>query len=244
MDAPTRRLAHAATGAHELDEALSDRARLLLFDYLAVATQGSVSASSAAAREALAADSAPQTAVVEGTGLWTSTSTAALLNAVSGHGIELDDTHEPASLHPGVVVWPTVLALGDERDASPAEMLAAAAAAGRLLGLSTAQMVSAFGIAATSACGSMEYLSDGAWTKRLNPALPASNGILAARAWRPAASGARGPPSRAARASCRATATPIPSRGRTFPSSRAKASGRRASSSIPAAGTSTGASTS
>ena len=83
MDAPTRRLAHAATGAHELDEALSDRARLLLFDYLAVATQGSVSASSAAAREALAADSAPQTAVVEGTGLWTSTSTAALLNAVS-----------------------------------------------------------------------------------------------------------------------------------------------------------------
>ncbi|MDP2958835.1 MAG: MmgE/PrpD family protein [Longimicrobiales bacterium] len=226
MDAPTRRLAHAATGAHELDEALCDRARLLLFDYLAVAIRGSRSASSVTARGALAADSATPSAVLEGTGLRTSTPAAALLNAISGHGIEMDDTNEPASLHAGVAVWPTVLALGDERGASPAEMLAAAvagydaacrvgrmlggatayergfhptgvcgvfgaaAAAGRLLGLSTEQMVSALGIAATSACGSMEYLSDGAWTKRLNPGLAAANGILAARL---ASGGFRGP---------------------------------------------------
>jgi 2-methylcitrate dehydratase PrpD len=66
----------------------------------------------------------------------------------------------------------------------------AAAAAGRLLGLDQVGLTAAFGIAGTSASGSMEYLSNGSWTKRLNPAVAAVNGIRAARL---AAAGFTGP---------------------------------------------------
>ncbi len=58
--------------------------------------------------------------------------------------------------------------------------LGAAAAAASALGLDAAGMTSAVGIAATMASGSMEFLCDGAWTKRLHPALAARNGVEAA----------------------------------------------------------------
>ena len=53
----------------------------------------------------------------------------------------------------------------------------AAAAASRLLGLDAASMRSALGISLSLAAGSMAFLVDGAWTKRLHPGW--------ARAWRP-----------------------------------------------------------
>lgn len=56
----------------------------------------------------------------------------------------------------------------------------AAAAAASLLGLDREATISALGIAATMAAGSMEFLTDGAWTKRLHPALAARNGVEAA----------------------------------------------------------------
>jgi 2-methylcitrate dehydratase PrpD len=58
--------------------------------------------------------------------------------------------------------------------------LAAAAAAGRLLGLSTAQMLDAFGSAGTQAAGLWEFLRDAADSKQLHTAKAASNGLLAA----------------------------------------------------------------
>ncbi|MYG98602.1 MAG: MmgE/PrpD family protein [Acidimicrobiaceae bacterium] len=57
--------------------------------------------------------------------------------------------------------------------------LGAAAAAAAALGLDAAGFNSAIGIAATMASGSMEFLRDGAWTKRLHPALAARNGVEA-----------------------------------------------------------------
>ena len=66
----------------------------------------------------------------------------------------------------------------------------AAAAAARLLGLDANAMASAFGVAGTMASGSLEYLSDGSWTKRLNPGWAGHAGIVAAEL---AASGFRGP---------------------------------------------------
>ena len=57
--------------------------------------------------------------------------------------------------------------------------LGAAAAAAAALGLDADGLNSAIGIAATMASGSMEFLSDGAWTKRLHPALAARNGVEA-----------------------------------------------------------------
>ena len=57
--------------------------------------------------------------------------------------------------------------------------LGAAAAAAAALGLDAGGLNSAIGIAATMASGSMEFLRDGAWTKRLHPALAARNGVEA-----------------------------------------------------------------
>jgi 2-methylcitrate dehydratase PrpD len=56
----------------------------------------------------------------------------------------------------------------------------ATVAAAKLLGLSEGQLVSAFGIAGSQAAGSMEFLTDGAWTKRLHPGWAAFSGIHAA----------------------------------------------------------------
>ena len=58
--------------------------------------------------------------------------------------------------------------------------LGAAAAAAHVLGLDVATTVSALGIAGTMASGTMQFLEDGSWTKRLNPGLAARNGIQAA----------------------------------------------------------------
>lgn len=40
---------------------------------------------------------------------------AALANGVAAHGLEMDDVENRSSLHPGVVVFPAVLALADKR---------------------------------------------------------------------------------------------------------------------------------
>lgn len=57
---------------------------------------------------------------------------------------------------------------------------AAALTAGRLMGLDVAQLRQAQGIALSMASGTLEFLEDGAWTKRLHPGWAASAGITAA----------------------------------------------------------------
>jgi 2-methylcitrate dehydratase PrpD len=49
-----------------------------------------------------------------------------------------------------------------------------------LLGLTEEQTLAAVGIAGSMAAGSMEFLAEGAWTKRIHPGLAAQNGIHAA----------------------------------------------------------------
>jgi 2-methylcitrate dehydratase PrpD len=58
--------------------------------------------------------------------------------------------------------------------------IGAAAAACRILGMDVDSTVSALGIAADSAAGSMQFIVDGAWTKRWHPALAVRNGVHAA----------------------------------------------------------------
>ena len=52
--------------------------------------------------------------------------------------------------------------------------------AGRLLGLSAEQLAMAQGIVLSMAAGSLEFLEDGAWTKRMHPGWAAVSGITAA----------------------------------------------------------------
>jgi 2-methylcitrate dehydratase PrpD len=57
---------------------------------------------------------------------------------------------------------------------------ACALAAGKLFGLTVEQLVMAQGIVLSAAAGSLEFLEDGAWTKRFHPGWAAASGITAA----------------------------------------------------------------
>ena len=140
---------------------------------------------------------------------------AAMLNGVLAHGLDYDDTHMAGVIHLTVSLLPAVLALGSERNASGAAVLAAyvaaleagariasvvksglhahgfhptgvvgafasALAAGKLLGLNLDQLVQAQGIALSLASGSLQFIEDGSWTKRLHPGWAAQAGITAA----------------------------------------------------------------
>ncbi len=67
----------------------------------------------------------------------------------------------------------------------------AATAAAHIMGLNAAQLTDALGICGSMASGSMEYLTDGAWTKRINAGWAAHAGTVAAGL---AAAGFNGPP--------------------------------------------------
>jgi 2-methylcitrate dehydratase PrpD len=55
----------------------------------------------------------------------------------------------------------------------------AAAAAGKLSGLSLSQWMDAFGLCGSQSSGIIEYLADGTWTKRLHPGWSAHGGVIA-----------------------------------------------------------------
>jgi 2-methylcitrate dehydratase PrpD len=56
----------------------------------------------------------------------------------------------------------------------------AAAAAGSLLGLTPAQLATAFGLCGSQASGIIEYLADGTWSKRLHAGWASHGGVVAA----------------------------------------------------------------
>jgi len=56
----------------------------------------------------------------------------------------------------------------------------AAAAAGRLLGVTPAELAMAFGLCGSQASGIIEYLADGSWTKRLHAGWASHAGVVAA----------------------------------------------------------------
>jgi 2-methylcitrate dehydratase PrpD len=55
----------------------------------------------------------------------------------------------------------------------------AAAAAGKLYGLTLNQWVDAFGLCGSQSSGIIEYLADGTWTKRIHPGWSAHGGVIA-----------------------------------------------------------------
>jgi 2-methylcitrate dehydratase PrpD len=56
----------------------------------------------------------------------------------------------------------------------------AAAAAGKLYGLSAEQLISAFGVSGSQAAGSLQFLLNGSWNKRYQVGAAAMNGVIAA----------------------------------------------------------------
>lgn len=225
MSTISHRLAAHTVAEHTLTPELTEWMRLLLLDYHAVTGGGFHRDSAVAARAAI--EVSPHATAffpaalhgVDGAGTsgFATVESAALVNGITAHGLELDDTFEESSLHPGVVIFPAVLALASTRQSLTGEVLraaivgydvmcsvgvllgaresygrgfhptgvagclGAAAAAARLLGLSGAQAAQALGLAANMASGSLEFLADGSWTKRLNAGHAAATGIRAAK---------------------------------------------------------------
>ena len=138
---------------------------------------------------------------------------AALMNGISSHVLDFDDTHLRTVIHPAGPVVPAILALAERQHVSGREFLhalvlgaevecrignavspahydrgwhitgttgpfGAAAAAGRLLGLSVQQMQWALGLAATQPVGLREMF--GTMTKSFHPGRAAQNGLTAA----------------------------------------------------------------
>jgi len=192
--------------------------RTLLYAFLAVAIGGINRKSVRSAREAYASLGSPAlAAIVLGASFRLGAEDAALVNGIAAHGLELDDTFEKASLHPGVVVFPALLAVAEEdgtelgrvleaavvgydvmchvgvvlgatesygpgfHPTGVAGAIGAAAAVARLRGLDEKRTTTAIGVAADLAAGSLECLSDGTWTKRLNGGHAAAVGIRSAR---------------------------------------------------------------
>lgn len=212
------RLAAHVVAPHAFDVETIDRTRLLLLDVLAITAAGSTRDSALAAARSVRPT--VDGARIEGTTARTGEQDAALVNGVAGHGLEIDDTHEASSSHPGVAIWPALIAVADAAAdeavtlralleaavvgydvmcaagelIGPAEsyargfhptgvagILGAAAAVSRLLGLDEARAGHALAIAANTASGSLEFLADGSWTKRLNAGAAAAGGVRAAR---------------------------------------------------------------
>jgi 2-methylcitrate dehydratase PrpD len=138
---------------------------------------------------------------------------AALMNGITSHTFDFDDTHLRTVIHPSGPVASAILALAERRPVSgedfmhafilgvevecrignsvypdhydvgwhitgTAGVFGAAAAAGRLLGLTEQQMVWALGIAATQSSGMREMF--GTMCKPFHPGNAARNGLLAA----------------------------------------------------------------
>ncbi|WP_066288183.1 MmgE/PrpD family protein [Arthrobacter sp. B6] len=216
----SRLLARHVLAKQDMSPELSTWMRLLLLDYYAVTAGGVTRESAAAARAAVRISperSASFPAALHGADGFVTLEDAALVNGITAHGLELDDTFEESSLHPAVVLFPTALAAADAEGFSVNKVLSATAAGydvmcsvGVLLGAAEAygrgfhptgvagalgaaataaalfnldedQTVQALGLAANMAAGSLEFLSDGAWTKRLNAGHAAATGLRAAK---------------------------------------------------------------
>jgi 2-methylcitrate dehydratase PrpD len=188
--AMTTALAELVAGARP-GPAGRDRARLLLADYLAVASAGAGADSAQVARNALLPRSAGPAPVL-GTGQTAAVRDAALVNGIGAHSIELDDTHEPSSSHPGTEIWTALLAAGVSFPATTATVLDSAvtgyqamASLGELLGpaelyrqgVHPTAVCGVFG--ATAAVGRLAGLDPGGLRAAFGIALSMSAGSMA-----------------------------------------------------------------
>ncbi|WP_054709870.1 MmgE/PrpD family protein [Bacillus sp. JCM 19041] len=216
-----------ATYHEQLPNDVQEMTKKLLLDCIGVTLRSSEKQASTSILKTALSLSSKGDSTVFGTTYSLPSQYAALVNGTTAHGIELDDVTSESSLHPGVVVIPVALAVAEEQNNTPDQVIrsivagyemmmrlgeaitnpsgnyergfhptgicgvfGATMAAGCLLGLKKEEMLHAIGIAGSMASGSMEYLSNGAWTKKLHAGWAAHNGIIAAKS---AANGFVGP---------------------------------------------------
>src|SRR5438093_10369684 len=211
----TRTLAHyVVSGSYaDLPPAVCREARRTLLNWMGCAVGGSRHEAVDVAISALAPFSGPPRASVLGRRERMDILNASLINGISSHVFDFDDTHLKTVIHPAGPVVSALLALAEFRPVSgkdfmnamvlgievecrignavypahydrgwhitgTAGVFGAAAACGRILGLSEQQMVWALGLAATQPVGLREMF--GSMTKAFHPGRAAQNGLTAA----------------------------------------------------------------
>ena len=211
----------------QLPEEVIDRVKYRFLDFISVACRGSREDSSQTMFR-FVKDMGQGESVVVGTRKRAPCLYAALANGTASHAIEMDDVNNEASVHPGVVVFPSALATSEMMRASGKSFIVAVAlgyevmvrlgkalgpensykrgfhptgtcgifgssvTSSKILGLQEEGFLNAMGISGSQAAGSMEYLAQGAWTKRLHAGWAAHSGMVAALLSR---KGFRGPSS-------------------------------------------------
>ena len=130
MNQPTLRLAEwtSKAGPHQLPSSLYALAKQYLLDTIGVTVFGSTrpwSKMVALYGEKCAAGALNSRSSIIGTALRATVGTAALVNGTAGHAFELDDVHDESLLHPGSVVIPAALAVGEDLGSSGEDLLTA-----------------------------------------------------------------------------------------------------------------------
>jgi len=211
----TRRLAAWAVSSRKEDVPAAIRREALrtVLNWTACALGGSRHETVEIAIRAVKPFSGPEQASVLGRKDRLDVLNAALVNGISSHVFDFDDTDLRTVVHPAAPVAPALLALAEHRLLSGGEFLhalivgvevecrianavypqhydigwhitgtvgpfGAAAAVGKMLGLSEQQMVWALGLAATQPVGLREMF--GTMTKSFHPGRAAQNGLMAA----------------------------------------------------------------
>jgi 2-methylcitrate dehydratase PrpD len=211
----TRKLAHYIVTSRSADvpqSARKEAARTLL-NWTGCALGGSRHETVGIALSALSQFSGPPQAGILGRKERVDILNAALINGISSHVLDYDDTHSHNIIHPAGPVVSAILALSEHRPVSGADFVnalvlgvdvecrignsvypkhydagwhitgtagvfGAAAASGKLLGLTEQQMLWALGLAATQPVGLQEMF--GSMTKSFHPGRAAQNGLTAA----------------------------------------------------------------
>jgi 2-methylcitrate dehydratase PrpD len=211
----TRTLAHhiVTAKAADLPQPVRKEAARTLLNWVGCTLGGSRHETVGIAVSALSPFSGPAQAGLLGRKERLDVLHAALINGISSHVLDYDDTHSHNIIHPAGPVISAILALSEHRPVSGADFVnalvlgvdvecrignsvypkhydvgwhitgtagvfGAAAATGKLLGLSEQQMLWALGLAATQPVGLQEMF--GSMTKSFHPGRAAQNGLTAA----------------------------------------------------------------
>jgi 2-methylcitrate dehydratase PrpD len=127
---PTRALAafSADLSYSDLSTEVIQRTKDLMLDFLGVALRGATTDSAATMARLVAELSPDGPSSVIGYAQSAAPQYAALVNGTSSHSIEMDDVTTTSSLHPGVSAFPAALALAEELDAPPRDVITAVVA--------------------------------------------------------------------------------------------------------------------
>ncbi|MDQ0191462.1 MmgE/PrpD family protein [Alicyclobacillus cycloheptanicus] len=110
-------------GKERLGDPVRNAFRLHLLDFFGAAVAGASEGVTEQSLDALCRmGSMPQSSIL-GRMDTVSAADAMFVNAVSAHSLELDDGHTGASLHPAVVIFPVVLALGERMGLSTDDLI-------------------------------------------------------------------------------------------------------------------------